>query len=100
MKHPSLAGLAVLSAVAPTLAFPAELLRGRDLGLAELTKITELADRISADLKEKRQIGLDIVPPGFDADAQRVDTTGKHEFVSIALTHKGESTCSWREDER
>lgn len=85
MKLPSLAGLAVLGAVvAPALAFPADLLGGgrRDLDLAELAKITELAGRISADLKEKRQIGLDIVTPRFDADAQRVDTTGKHEWVS------------------
>jgi hypothetical protein len=61
-------------------AFPSALLR-YDLSSVELQRITELADKI-ATASRKRQAGLDILNVGFDADAQKVDTSGEHEYVS------------------
>ena len=60
-------------------AFPSALLKG-DISSAELQKITELAEKIST-ASRKRQLGLNILDLGFDAETQRVDTTGEHEYV-------------------
>lgn len=62
------------------LAFPAALLNG-DISADELAKITKLADKIASESR-KRQNGLNIVNVGFDAKAQKVDTTGSHAYVS------------------
>ena len=67
------------------LAFPASLLNG-DISAAELQKITDLAEKIAHQSK-KRQAGLDILNVGFDAGAQRVDTTGNHAYVCPISWH-------------
>jgi hypothetical protein len=67
-------------------AFPAALLNG-GLSAEDLAKITELALNISAQ-HEKRQLGLGIFEPGFDAKAQKIETTGTHAYVG----HKNETT--------
>ena len=63
-----------------SLAFPAALMN-EEVSAAELSRITELADKIAAESR-KRQAGLGIVDVGFDAKAQKVDTSGKHAYVS------------------
>lgn len=56
-------------------AFPANLLKG-DISEDALAEITALAAKIAGDVKEKRDFtGV------FNADRQRVDTTGKHAYV-------------------
>jgi len=81
------------------LAFPANLLNNlpadlSDEGLAEITelaaKITRAVEDMPANLA-KRQLGASILPPGFDADAQRISTTGEHRYVGGLL---GWKTCS------
>jgi hypothetical protein len=63
----------------------------KDISDEDLAKITELADKISVDIK-KRQLGLDLLPVvGFDPVAQKVDTTGQYEYVSIVLAR---DSCS------
>ncbi|KAI4660829.1 uncharacterized protein J4E79_005397 [Alternaria viburni] len=72
------------------LAFPANLLNNlpadlSDEGLAEITelaaKITRAVEEMPANLA-KRQLGASILPPGFDADAQRISTTGEHRYIA------------------
>lgn len=80
-------------------AFPANLLNNlpadlSDEGLAEITelaaKITRAVEEMPANLA-KRQLGASILPPGFDADAQRISITGEHRYVGGLLRWK---TCS------
>jgi hypothetical protein len=59
-------------------AFPANLLNG-DISEEALAEISALAAKITREAKTKRQLG--IVKPGFNADAQRISTTGKHRYV-------------------
>jgi hypothetical protein len=59
-------------------AFPANLLKG-DISDEALAEITELAAKITRDAEAKQQFGH--VKRAFDADAQRVSTTGDHRYV-------------------
>jgi hypothetical protein len=77
-------------------AFPANLLNNlpadlSDEGLAEITelaaKITRAVEEMPANLA-KRQLGASILPPGFDADAQRISITGEHRYVGGLLRWK------------
>ena len=61
-------------------AFPANVLNNQ-LGDEALAEITELAAKITRETKTKRQLGAAILPPGFNADAQRIDTTGRWRYV-------------------
>jgi hypothetical protein len=61
-----------------TFAFPANLLKG-DISDEALAEITELAAKIRRDAEAKQQSGN--VKRAFDADAQRVSTTGDHRYV-------------------
>lgn len=75
------ASLCITAAVA----FPANLLNNGDISsetLAEINSIVARIEREAAAASEKRQLGFGLVKPGFDADAQRVDTTGAHQYVS------------------
>lgn len=74
--------LSLAAFVLPAFAFPSALLKG-DISGEELQKITELAQKI-AHTSRKRQAGLKVLDVGFDAEAQRVDTTGEHEYVCPA----------------
>jgi hypothetical protein len=76
MKASLLFGATLLSISA--FAFPANLLNG-DISEEALAEISALAAKITREAKTKRQ--LDIVKPGFNADAQRISTTGKHQYV-------------------
>ena len=74
-----------------TFAFPASLLNG-DMSPEQLAQISSLAERISREAhtqKTKRQAGLGLLKPGFDAEKQRVSTTGAHRYVcfSSSLVH-------------
>jgi hypothetical protein len=61
-------------------AFPTNLLNN-DINDDALAEITELAAKITKEAETKRQLGSGILPPGFDADAQRVSTAGEHRYV-------------------
>ncbi|KAI1522365.1 Peroxidase-2 domain containing protein, partial [Pyrenophora tritici-repentis] len=63
-----------------TYAFPANLLNN-DLSAEALAEITEIAAKITREAETKRQLGASILPPGFDADAQRISTTGKWRYI-------------------
>lgn len=63
-----------------TFAFPTALMNG-DVSAVELSRITQLADKIAAESR-KRQAGLGLIDVGFDAKAQKVDTSGQHAYVS------------------
>ena len=67
-----------------TFAFPANIL-DNELGDEALAEITELAAKITREAKTKRQLGAAILPPGFNADAQRISTTGRWRYVSKSL---------------
>jgi len=67
-----------------TFAFPANILNN-ELGDEALAEITELAAKITREAKTKRQLGAAVLPPGFNADAQRVSTTGKWRYVRRSL---------------
>lgn len=83
--------LSLAAFVLPALAFPSALLKG-DISQAELKKITELAEKITST-SQKRQAGLNIVDVGFDAEAQRVDTSGEHEYVGARSLSLPGSDC-------
>jgi hypothetical protein len=68
-----------------TLAFPANLLKG-DISEATLAEITALTEKITRDLETKRQGGH--VKRAFNAEAQRISTTGDHKYVSRSLETK------------
>jgi hypothetical protein len=68
-----------------TFAFPANLLN-KDISEDTLAEITALAAKITRDA-EAKQNGANI-KRGFNADAQRVSTTGKHKYVSVSLREK------------
>ncbi|EMD94579.1 hypothetical protein COCC4DRAFT_66246 [Bipolaris maydis ATCC 48331] len=75
------ASLCITAAVA----FPANLLNNGDISsetLAEINSIVARIEREAAAASEKRQLGFGLVKPGFDADAQRVDTTGAHQYIA------------------
>ncbi|CAN9323128.1 unnamed protein product [Alternaria alternata] len=65
-------------------AFPANLLNNldKDISVEQLAEITELAAKISNEVQTKRQLGASILPPGFDAKAQRISTTGDHAYIA------------------
>ncbi|ETS73861.1 hypothetical protein PFICI_14807 [Pestalotiopsis fici W106-1] len=69
-----------LSALCAT-AFPTSVINS-DLSNEDLARINDLAAKISADVKAKRVAGIDAIKPGFDADAQRIDTTGDHAWIA------------------
>jgi hypothetical protein len=60
------------------LAFPTSLLNG-DLSEEALAEINTLAAKVAREARTKRQLG--IIKPGFNADAQRISTTGEHQYV-------------------
>lgn len=62
-----------------TFAFPANLLKG-DISEATLAEITALTEKITRDLETQRQGGY--VKRAFNAEAQRISTTGEHRYVS------------------
>jgi hypothetical protein len=68
-------------------AFPANLLNNlpADLSDEALAEVTELAAKITREVETKRQLGASILPPSFDADAQRISTTGDHRYVCQTL---------------
>jgi hypothetical protein len=68
-----------------TLAFPANLLKG-DISEATLAEITALTEKITRDLEAKRQGGH--VKRSFNAEAQRISTTGDHKYVNRSLETK------------
>jgi hypothetical protein len=76
MKASLLFGAALFSLA--TYAFPANLL-DNDISDDTLAEITALAARITREAETNRHAG--IVKRGFNADAQRVRTTGDHEYV-------------------
>jgi hypothetical protein len=61
-----------------TLAFPANLIKG-DIDAEALAEITSFVSKITQDMNIKQQGGP--VKRAFDADAQRVSTTGEHAYV-------------------
>jgi hypothetical protein len=65
-------------------AFPANLLKG-DISEDTLTEITALAAKIYRDTEVKRDPSN--VKRTFNADAQRVSTTGKHAYVRTLICH-------------
>jgi hypothetical protein len=77
-------------------AFPANLLNNinKDIGAEQLAEITELAAKISREVETKRQLGANILPPGFDAKAQLVSTTGDHKYVCSPVKMKDSSALN------
>jgi hypothetical protein len=65
-----------------TFALPTNLLND-DIGEETLAEITALVAKITREVETGQQRG--IVKRGFNADAQRVSTTGKHQYVSCSL---------------
>jgi hypothetical protein len=63
-------------------AFPANLLKG-DISEDTLTEITALAAKIYRDTEVQRD--LSNAKRAFNADAQRVSTTGKHAYVRTLI---------------
>jgi hypothetical protein len=61
-----------------TFAFPTNLLKG-DISEDTLAEITSLAAKISRDLETRGRAGN--VKRGFNAEAQRISTTGKNAYV-------------------
>lgn len=68
---------------AGSFAFPSNLLKG-NIGEEALADITALAAKISRDAEVER--GFGNVKRAFNADAQRVSTSGKHAYVCILVT--------------
>lgn len=66
----------------PTFAFPASMLKG-DISKTTLAEITALTERISRDLESKRS-GT-YVKRAFNAEAQRISTSGDHKYVSGSI---------------
>lgn len=62
-----------------TFAFPASMLKG-DISRTTLVEITALTERISRDLESKRSGAH--VKRAFNAEAQRISTSGDHRYVS------------------
>ncbi|KAI4593977.1 hypothetical protein KJ359_008765 [Pestalotiopsis sp. 9143b] len=79
MRLSLFSGVALLALRAT--AFPASALNS-DLSEEDLARINDLAAKITADVKAKRIAGIDAIKPGFDADAQRPDTTGDHAWIA------------------
>lgn len=65
-----------------TFAFPASMLKG-DISKTTLAEITALTERISRDLESKRSGAH--VKRAFNAEAQRISTTGDHKYVSSPI---------------
>jgi hypothetical protein len=74
----SLLCIATLFSLA-TFAFPASMLKG-DMSKSTLAEITALTEKISSDLESKRSGAH--VKRVFNAEAQRISTTGYHKYVS------------------
>ena len=93
MKASILCGATLFSLA--TFAFPANLLDNldKDISAEQLAEITELAAKISNEVQTKRQLGASILPPGFDAKAQRISTTGDHAYVCCLTVL--EKLCAW-----
>ena len=64
------------------LRLPCEHAQG-DISDATLAEITALTERIARDL-ESRRSGAHV-KRAFDAEAQRISTTGDHRYVSSAI---------------
>jgi hypothetical protein len=81
--------------VSAALAFPANLLNG-DISDETLAEINGLVAKIKREAETKRQLGLGVLKPGFDADAQRISTTGDHRYVSfrVALSGGNVGSCA------
>jgi hypothetical protein len=65
-----------------TFAFPANLL-SNDISEDTLVQITALAAKITRDLETKQDTGN--VKRGFNADAQRISTTGEYRYVRTCI---------------
>ncbi|CAN9232564.1 unnamed protein product [Alternaria alternata] len=77
MKFSVLCGATLFSLA--TFAFPASMLKG-DISDATLAEITALTERIARDLESKRSGAH--VKRAFDAEAQRISTTGDHKYIA------------------
>jgi hypothetical protein len=77
MKFSVLCGTTLFSLA--TFAFPASMLKG-DISDATLAEITALTERIARDLESKRSGAH--VKRAFDAEAQRISTTGDHKYIA------------------
>lgn len=64
-------------------AFPANVLSA-DVSGATPAEITALVAKNTLEANTKRQAGLNLLKPGFDANAQRISTTGDHRYVCIS----------------
>jgi hypothetical protein len=82
------------SLFASAFAFPASLL-ANDISDEQLAEITALAEKVKIDLEAKQQHG-NVKRLGFNADAQRVNTTGQWEYVrtSIGIEERDERTLT------
>jgi hypothetical protein len=70
------------SLFASAFAFPASLLN-KDISDDQLAEITALAAKVKAEIQSNETRG-NVKRLGFNADAQRVDTTGQWEYVRIS----------------
>jgi hypothetical protein len=68
-----------------TFAFPANVLNN-DISEDTLAEITALASKIAREAEAKRQV--DIVKSRFNADAQRISTSGEHRYVRDPMIEK------------
>jgi hypothetical protein len=80
MKLSVLLSGAILPSIA--LAYPSKILQG-DLSEEALAEISNLAGLIKKEAHIKRQLGLNVLKPGFNAKAQLISTSGEHKFVCL-----------------
>lgn len=79
MKFSTLCSASLLAVTA--FAFPASMLNNKDISAEQLAQISEMVEKIKREVGEKRQLGAGIIKPGFDANAQRISTSGEHRYV-------------------
>ena len=82
MKFSTLCSASLFAASA--FAFPANLLN-KDISDETLAEITGLVEKIKREADVKRQLGTGVFKPGFDANAQRISTSGEHRYVCAFL---------------
>ncbi|USP80352.1 uncharacterized protein yc1106_07626 [Curvularia clavata] len=79
MKFSTLCSASLFAASA--FAFPASLLN-KDISDETLAEITGLVEKIKREADVKRQLGAGIIKPGFNANAQRISTSGEHRYIA------------------
>lgn len=94
MKFSTLCSVSLFAVSA--FAFPANLLNN-DISDETLAEITGLVEKVKREADVKRQLGVGIIKPGFDANAQRISTSGEHRYVcaffDVSLFHLLISRC-------